>query len=68
MKPILKETWKITVPGKELPYHQFDLTSIQSCATEDPLIIQKYHYGGMAIRGNDQWLKLDEDGNPLGAK
>ena len=64
--PILKETWKITVPGKELPYHQFDLTSIQSCATEDPLLIEKYHYGGMAIRGNDQWLKLDEDGNPLG--
>ena len=20
----------------------------------------------MAIRGNDQWMKIDEDGNPLG--
>ena len=65
-EPILKEIWEITVPGKELPYHQFDLTSIQSCATKDPLAVHKYHYGGMAIRGNDQWLKLDEDGNPLG--
>ena len=65
-KPILNETWKITVPKKELPYHQFDLTSIQTCATKDPLQIEKYHYGGMAIRGNDQWLKLDKDGNPLG--
>lgn len=66
-EPILKETWKIVIPHKQRDYFQFDLTSIQSCATEDPLIIQKYHYGGMAIRGNDQWLKLDEDGNPLGA-
>ena len=65
-EPILKETWKITVPKKGLPYHQFDLTSIQTCSTEDPFQIQKYHYGGMAIRGNDQWLKLDKDGNPLG--
>ena len=65
-KPILNETWKITVPKKELPYHQFDLTSIHTCATKDPLQIEKYHYGGMAIRGNDQWLKLDKDGNPLG--
>jgi hypothetical protein len=65
-EPILKETWKITIPKKELPYHQFDLTSIQSCATDDPLLIQKYHYGGMAIRGSDQWLKLDRDANPLG--
>ena len=39
-EPILKETWKITVPGKERPYHQFDLTSIQSCATEDPLLFK----------------------------
>ncbi len=65
-QPILKETWKITVPKKKLPYYQFDLISIQSCATEDPLLIEKYHYGGMAIRGNDQWFKLDKDGNPLG--
>jgi len=65
-EPILKETWEITIPGKELPYHQFDLTSIQSCATEDPLLIKKYHYGGMAIRGSDQWMIKGEDGNPLG--
>jgi hypothetical protein len=65
-EPIMKETWEITVPGKELHYHQFDLTSTQVCPTDDPLLIQKYHYGGMAIRGNDQWLKLDKDANPLG--
>ena len=63
---ILKEIWEITVPGKERPYNQFDLISIQTCATEDPLVIEKYHYGGMAIRGNDQWMIKGEDGNPLG--
>ena len=63
-EPILKETWRIEVPWKALPYHQFDLTSTQTCATKDPLLIQKYHYGGMAIRGNPQWLKKDRDGVP----
>ena len=66
-KPILKETWRIDVPGKPMPYHQFDLISTQTCATKDPLLIQKYHYGGMAIRGNPQWMKKDENGKPKGS-
>ena len=66
-KPILRETWRIDVPGKPMPYHQFDLVSTQTCATKDPLLIQKYHYGGMAIRGNSQWMKKDDDGNPKGS-
>ncbi len=31
--PILKETWRVDVPRKPLPYHQFDLISTQTCAT-----------------------------------
>jgi len=65
-EPILKETWRIDVSGKPMPYHQFDLVSTQTCATKDPLLIQKYHYGGMAIRGNSQWMKKDKDGKPKG--
>ena len=65
-KPILKETWKIVIPHKQRDYFQFDLTSTQTCATDDPLLIQKYHYGGMAIRGNDQWMKKDKNGKPVG--
>jgi len=65
-EPILKETWKIVIPHKQRDYFQFDLTSTQTCATDDPLLIQKYHYGGMAIRGNDQWMKKDKNGKPVG--
>lgn len=66
-KPILKETWRIDVPGKPMPYHQFDLVSTQTCATKDPLLIKKYHYGGMAIRGNSQWMAKDKEGKPKGS-
>ena len=65
-EPILNETWQIEIPAKKKQHYQFDLISTQSCATDDPLLIQKYHYGGMAIRGNDQWMKKDTNGRPLG--
>ena len=63
---IIKETWRIEIPPKQNDYYQFDLISTQSCATDDPLLIQKYHYGGMAIRGNDQWMEKNENGKPVG--
>jgi len=64
--PILTETWRIEIPTQQNDYYQFDLISTQSCATDDPLLIQKYHYGGMAIRGNDQWMEKDQKGKPVG--
>ncbi|MEZ6057891.1 MAG: PmoA family protein [Planctomycetaceae bacterium] len=33
-----------------------DLMSVQSCATESPLQIREYHYGGRAMRGLENWL------------
>ena len=52
---VLNETWQVRVyPG--LSYHLFEITSTQTCATKDPLNIKKYHYGGMAFRGNATWL------------
>ena len=65
-EPILNETWQIEIPPEQNDYYQFDLISTQSCATDDPLLIQKYHYGGMAIRGNDQWMEKDKNGKPVG--
>ncbi len=65
-EPILTETWRIEIPAKQKEYHQFDLISTQACAMDEPLLIQKYHYGGMAIRGNDQWIKKDKRGKPVG--
>ena len=65
-EPILNENWRIKIPTQQNDYYQFDLISTQSCATDDPLLIQKYHYGGMAIRGNDQWMEKDQNGKPVG--
>ncbi len=65
--PILLETWRIEIPSAAKPYFQFDLTSTQTCATDDPLNIEKYHYGGMAIRGNVQWIaKKEKEEEPPG--
>lgn len=60
---ILRERWKITVHPSEVTYHCFDLELKQTALTEKPLIIQKYHYGGFAVRGPTRWVsdKLPED-------
>lgn len=54
-KPVLEETWKVRVQVVGGRY-RIDLDSSQQCAGDAPLTIEKYHYGGMAIRGNAAWL------------
>ncbi len=52
---VLHETWTVTrVPHESM--NVFDLVSEQTCATDKPLTIEKYHYGGMAVRGPSAWL------------
>ena len=64
---VLNEIWTIRVhggsdqPGDAAPdespeYFVFDIESRQSCAGENPLTINEYHYGGMAWRGPAAWL------------
>ncbi len=60
----LDETWEVTVysyeeDNEEMDFWMFDLVSTQSCATEDPLILPEYHYGGLGFRGREEW-----DGKP----
>lgn len=55
----LNETWTVTIHaarGGENPVHVFDLLSEQTCATNDPLILPDYHYGGVGLRGLEHWL------------
>ena len=33
----------------------FDLTVTHVCATDDPLILPEYHYGGFGFRGSGAW-------------
>ncbi|HUT94068.1 MAG TPA: PmoA family protein [Thermoguttaceae bacterium] len=53
-KPILDETWDVRVYNFG-DYFLFDLTSSQTCAGASPLVVEEYHYGGMAIRGSAAW-------------
>ena len=57
----LHEVWTVTVHQTPADHFLFDIVSIQQCASDKPLILDKYHYGGMGIRGNYQWLKENED-------
>ena len=54
--PVLHETWTVRVHAAGDDYRIFDIESVQTCATDKPLVIEKYHYGGMAIRGARQWF------------
>ena len=53
----LHEIWTVTIHQTPEDYFLFDLKSIQTCATDKPMILEKYHYGGMALRGASEWLK-----------
>ena len=53
-KPILDETWDVRVYNFS-DHFLFDLTSSQTCAGTSPLVVEEYHYGGMAIRGSAAW-------------
>lgn len=59
---LLRERWKIEVQPTDGTFYCFDLETTQSALTHLPLIVQKYHYGGLALRGPTRWLqgKVDE--------
>ena len=57
-KVALNETWNVSVfrpLGSSRPYHVFDLTITQTCASDSPLELPKYHYGGLGFRGHKDW-------------
>lgn len=60
--PVLNETWEVrtyALPSSS-KMHVIDLTSVQACATDKPLKLPKYHYGGLGYRANREW---EEKGN-----
>lgn len=59
-RPALNETWKVTIYNAAAGAGQgainiFDLESTQTCATDAPLKLPKYYYGGLGYRGSRQW-------------
>ncbi|MHC2066258.1 DUF6807 domain-containing protein [Bremerella sp. T1] len=67
---VLKENWKLTAYPTDGSYRCFDLDLTQTALTQDPLIIEEYHYGGLGMRGQSRWLtsrKADTAGPTLEA-
>ena len=60
-RAVLDETWRVRVWRPVGDYHLIDIVSTQTCASKSPLTINKYHYGGMAIRGTGDWF-INEKG------
>ena len=54
---VLRERWKVTAYPTDGSYHCFDLETTQSALTKEPLIVNEYHYGGIALRGPVRWLQ-----------
>jgi hypothetical protein len=58
--PVLRETWTIRVhapTAADADCWTMDLTSRQECATDTPLVLPVYFYGGFAYRGARAWLE-----------
>jgi len=55
-KPVLREIWTVRVYNTSNETFLFDIRSEQSCVSNSHLTLNKYHYGGMSIRGTDQWF------------
>lgn len=56
---VLREMWVIRIyPFSD--YFLFDLISEERNVTTDTLILEKYHYGGLAFRGSSHWNDQDK--------
>lgn len=66
---VLSERWKISAYPTDGTHHCFDIETTQTAVTDFPLIIRKYHYGGMVLRGPTKWLlQNDRDKRPDNAQ
>ncbi|MEO0476317.1 MAG: PmoA family protein [Planctomycetota bacterium] len=55
---VLNETWTVTRVEHDT-LNIFDLVSVQTCATDKPLTVNKHKYGAMCIRGPARWSTGD---------
>lgn len=53
-KVVLEEVWEVRVYALSDRF-VFDLVSTQTCATDQPLVIREYRYGGIGFRGSSDW-------------
>ncbi len=60
-KPVLRERWTVQVYADTDPGFVLDIRSEITCIADSPLRVNQYHYGGMAIRGNNQWVTAESE-------
>ena len=60
MVDVLRERWKVSVYPTDSSYFCFDLETTQTAASTLPLTVNKYHYGGVALRGPTSWVKTKD--------
>ncbi|MCC9606331.1 PmoA family protein [Blastopirellula sp. JC732] len=58
---VLYETWSVRAYASADPF-LLEIESVQRAAGAEPLVIRKYHYGGMAVRGSREWYQAKEAG------
>lgn len=63
---VLRERWKVMALPTDGSYHKFELQTIQQALTDKPLVVEKYHYGGFAVRGPMAWLSAKDSDKSLG--
>jgi hypothetical protein len=59
--PALNETWDIIVHDR-CDVFVLDIVIRQQTATEEPVYLEQYHYGGFAFRGSASWNSEDSAG------
>ncbi len=58
-KPVVDDRWEVriyAVGDGPQAYQMFDLVSTQHIIGDSPLKLPTYRYGGIGIRGNEQWI------------
>lgn len=62
-KTVLEEKWMVKIynnPDSDSSYYLFDLDITQKNISGSPLILPKYHYGGLGFRGAGSWEALED--------
>ena len=59
-KTALSEQWEVRVynvgqENKDKRYFLFDIIATQQCAGDSALVLEEYRYGGMGVRGHQNW-------------
>jgi hypothetical protein len=57
---VLDETWTVRTYDTGAAYHIIDLDSTQTTTGDKPLELPIYHYGGLGIRGREEWNGKDK--------